>query len=181
MKSALAILALLGGGLLASASSDQAAKSDTLRFLMSEVQPSMAASEQTCMLVFDDHRFHLEKAHRARGKDRERRVYEGQLSDAEWNALGEILDAKDFRELHVPRSMPGLVVQDSHPYTISVARQKGFQNMEFLTKESLKPYESELKPLLRWWKSARDVHTPPSNTDVDSRCALTDADAIFNN
>jgi len=77
--------------------------------------------------------------------------------------------------------MPGLVVENSHPYTISVARQKGFQNMEFLTKESLKPYDSELKPLLRWWKSARDMHVPETNTDVDSRCSLTDAEAIFNN
>jgi len=88
---------------------------------------------------------------------------------------------KQFRELRVAPSMPGLVVENSHPYTISVARQKGFQNMEFLTKESLKPYDSELKPLLRWWKSARDMHVPETNTDVDSRCSLTDAEAIFNN
>jgi hypothetical protein len=53
--------------------------------------------------------------------------------------------------------------------------------MEFLNKESLKPYESELKPLLRWWKSARDMHIPESKTDADSRCSLNDADAIFNN
>lgn len=166
---------------MANAASDQAAKRDTLHFLMSEVQVSVASSEQTCMLVFDDHRYHIEKANRARGRDRNRKVYEGQFSEADWNALNEILDAKQFRELRVPPSLPALVVQDSHPYTISVARQKGFQNMEFLTKESLKPYESELKPLLRWWKSARDVHTLESGADVDSRCSLTDADAIFNN
>jgi hypothetical protein len=182
MKSYVTILSvLLGIGLLANAASDQAAKRDTLHFLMSEVQVSMASSEQTCMLVFDDHRYHIEKANRARGRDRNRKVYEGQFSEADWNALNEILDAKQFRELRVPPSLPALVVQDSHPYTISVARQKGFQNMEFLTKESLKPYESELKPLLRWWKSARDVHTLESGADVDSRCSLTDADAIFNN
>jgi hypothetical protein len=181
MKSQATILSvLLGIGLLANAASDQAAKSDVLRLLMSEVQPSMATSEQYCMLVFDDHRFHVEKAHRARGKDQDRKAYEGRLSDQDWNALNEILDARDFRELRVPR-MPALVVENSHPYTISVARQKGFQNMEFLTKESLKPYQSELKPLLRWWKSAREVHSPDWNADVDSRCSLNDADAIFNN
>jgi hypothetical protein len=182
IRSGMSILSLLLGiGLLANAASDQAAKNDALRLLISEVQPSMASSEQICMLVFDDHRFHVEKAHRARGKDRDRKVYEGRLSDGNWNALNDILDAKQFRELRVPPSIPALVVQNSHPYTISVARQKGFQNMEFLTKESLKPYESELKPLLRWWKSARDVHTLESGADVDSRCTLTDADAIFNN
>lgn len=182
MKSKVTILfLLLGVCLLANAASDQTAKSDALRLLMSEVQPSMASSEQICMLVFDDHRFHVEKARRARGKDRDRKVYEGRLSDSDWNALNAILDTKQFRELRVPPNGPALVVQDTHPYTISVARQKGFQNMEFLTKESLKPYESELKPLLRWWKSERDMHIPESHTDVDSRCSLNDADAIFNN
>lgn len=172
---------LLGIGLLAYAASDQTAKSDALRLLISEVQPSMAASEQYCMLVFDDHRFHVEKARRTRGKDQDRKVYEGRLSDGDWGALNEILDAKDFRQLRVPPSMPTLVVQNSHPYTISVARQKGFQNMEFLSKESLKPYQSELKPLLRWWKTAREAHMPETNGGADSRCALNDANAIFNN
>ena len=133
------------------------------------------------MLVFDDHRFHLEKALRTRGKDQNRKVYEGRFSDGDWNALNQILDTKEFQKLRVPPSMPSLVVQNSHPYTISVARQKGFQNMEFLSKESLKPYESELKPLLRWWKSARDVHSPDSNAAVDSRCTLNDANGIFSN
>lgn len=98
---------------------------------------------------------------------------------SDWNALTAILDAKQFRELQAPRSAPALVVRNSHPYTISVARQSGFQNMEFLTKESLKPYESELKPLLRWWKSSRNLRRLESNVPVDSRCSLRDVDAIF--
>ena len=172
---------LLGIGLMGHAGSDQAAKDRALRLLLSEVLPNMAVSEQYCMLVFDDHNVHAEMAHRARGKDRERKVYEGRLSDSDWDALTAILDEKRFRELHVPTSLPALVVHDSHPYTISVARPSGFQNMEFLTKESLKPYESELKPLLRWWKSWRNEHTLESNEPVDSRCSLTDVGAIFNN
>ena len=173
---------LLAVGLVAIASSDQANRNSTpLRLLISEVQPGMSASQQYCMLVFDDHTFHAEKAHRIRGKDEERKVYEGRLSDADWNALTEILEAQNFRELRIPPSRPTLVVEDSHPYTISVARQNGFQNMEFLTKESLKPYESELKPLLRWWKSARDVRTLASNAVLDSRCSLTDTNGIFTN
>lgn len=182
MKSQVTILSvLLTIGLLAHAASDQAARSDALRLLISEVQPSMASSEQYCMLVFDDHHFHLERAHRVRGKDQDRKAYEGHFSDRDWNALNDILDSKQFRDLHVPPSMPALVVQNLHPYTISVARQKGFQDMEFLTKDSLKPYESEMKPLLRWWKSARDLHAADTNTPVDSRCSLTDANGVFTN
>jgi len=172
---------LLGISVIGNAGPDQATKGDALRFLMSEVQPSMAGSEQYCMLLFDDHHYHVEKAHRTRGKDRERKVYEGRLPDVDWDTLTAIIDSKQFRELRVPPSEPTLVVHDSHPYSISVARQHGFQNMDFLTKESLKPYGSEMKPLLRWWKSARDVRTLESGAPVDSRCSLTDADAIFNN
>ena len=106
------------------------------------------------MLVFDDRHFHYEKANRHLGKDLERKVYEGQLSDADWATLTGILDTKEFRELNVPPSTPPLVVQESHPYTISVAREDRFQNMEFLTKESLKPYEGQIRPLLKWWNLA---------------------------
>ena len=169
---------LLGIGFLANAGSNESA---ALRLLLSEVQPGVLGTEQYCMLVFDDHRFHAERAHRKMGKDRERRVYEGRLSDSDWEALIAILDGKQFRELRVPPSVPTLVVHDSHPYTISVARQKGFQNMEFLTKESLRPYESELKPLLRWWNSSRSGHMPESEAPVDSRCSLSDAAGVFNN
>src|SRR6266496_6758915 len=101
-----------------------------------------------------------------------RRVYEGQLSEADWSALGGILDSKEFRELKVPASVAPLVVENSHPYTISVARDKGFQNMEFLNNHSRKPYESQLKPLLQWWKSLRSAHLPESNASPDSRCSL---------
>jgi hypothetical protein len=172
---------LLVISLAGNAGSDRPTKGAALRVLLSEVQPGALGSDQYCMLVFDDHHFHAEKAHRKMGKDQERKVYQGQLSDTDWNALIAIVDAKKFRELHVPPSMKTLVVQDSHPYTISVSRQDGFQNMEFLTKESLKPYESELKPLLQWWKSSRNLHIAESNTNVDSRCSLSDVTGIFNN
>jgi len=171
----------LGVGLWAGASSNEPASGAALRLVLSEVRPGGLASEQYCMLVFDDRHFHSETAHRQKGKDKERKVYEGQLSDSDWNALIAILDAKEFRELRVPPTVPTLVVQESHPYTISVARPSGFQNMEFLTKESLKPYQAQLKPLLEWWKSSRGAQLPESKAPADSRCSLNDADAIFSN
>jgi hypothetical protein len=172
---------VLGIGLAASAGQNEPAKGTALRLLLSEVQPGTMASEQYCMLVFADRHFHAEKANRKMGKDRIRKVYEGQLSEADWNALGGILDSKEFRELKVPRTEPPLVIEDSHPYTVSVARGKGFQNMEFLTKQSLQPYEPQVKPLLQWWKSVRSARMPESTVSPDSRCTLNSTDAIFSN
>jgi len=172
---------VLGIGLAANAGPNDPAKGTPLRLLLSEVQPGTMASEQYCMLVFADRHFHAEKANRKMGKDRDRKVYEGQLSEAGWNELGAILDSKEFRELKVPPSMAPLVIEDSHPYTISVAREKGYQNMEFLTRKSRQPYESQLEPLLRWWKSVRGGHKSASNAPPDSRCALDSINAIFSN
>jgi hypothetical protein len=172
---------LLGISLIVNAASSETANGAALRLLLSEVQPGVLGTEHYCMLIFDDHHFHAERAHRKLGKDQERRVYAGQLSDSDWKALEAIIDAKKFRELQVPPSEPALVVREPHPYTISVARPGGFQNMEFLTKESLKPYESELKPLIRWWYTLRKASSTDSNAPVDDRCSLTDANGIFKN
>lgn len=172
---------LLGISLAAHAGSDSQAKGAALRLLMSEVQPGLLDSEQYCMLVFDDHHFHAEKAHLMHGKDRDRKVYEGRLSDTDWKELIAILDAKEFRDLYVRPSGPALVVQDLHPYTISVGRGNGYQNMEFLTTQSIKPYKAELRPLLQWWKSSRNPHLPASAAAVDSRCALSGGNPIFSN
>ncbi len=172
---------VLGVGLAANAGSNEPAKGAALRLMLSEVQPGTMATEQYCTLVFADHRFHAEKANRKMGQDRDRKVYEGQLSDTDWNALDGILDSKEFRELKVPLTMLPLVVENSHPYTISVARENKFQNMEFIDNKSLKPYESQVKPLLQWWKSWRGTHLPESSAAPDDRCVLDKTLAVFSN
>jgi len=171
---------VLAIGVVANAGPVEPAKGAALRLLLSEVQPGPMASVQYCMLVFDDRHFHAEKADRKVGKDQARKVYEGQLSDTEWNALDAILETKEFRELKVPPNGSTLVTQNAHPYTISVARENQFQNMEFLTKESLKPYEPQVKPLLRWWKESRSAHMVESTAPADGRCSLNNANAVFN-
>lgn len=172
---------VLGIGLAANPGSSEPAKGADLRLMLSEVQPGTMATEQYCTLVFADRHFHAEKANRKMGKDRDRRVYEGQLSEADWTALEGILDSKQFRELKVPVTVPPLVIEDSHPYTISVARENKFQNMEFLDSKSLKPYESQVKPLLQWWKSWRGTRLPESNAAPDNRCVLDKTHAVFSN
>ena len=170
---------LLVLGLAATAGSGQAPTKAPLKIFLNEVQPGAMSAPQYCTLVFDDHRFHTEKATIQHGRDTDRKVYEGQLSDTDWSALLAVIDSPGFRDLNVPRTVPPLVMQDTHPYTISVAREKIFQNMEFLDSKSLKPYESHVKPLLQWWKSFRGRSTPESSSPPDARCALDSTHAIF--
>jgi len=153
-------------------------KSPEVRLELNEVQAGVMSSEQYCTVVFADRRYHSEKANLYKGKDSDRKVYEGTLSEADWNALAGIIDNDGFRALNVPRTVPPLVMQDAHTITISVARDAKFQNMEFLNDRSRKPYDSQLKPLLRWWKSFRGERTAQSNAAPDARCALDSTHAV---
>ena len=146
---------------------------------MSEIQAGSLQSQQYCAVVFQDRKFHLEKAARHRGHDIERKIYEGELSEGDWNNLAKILETKDFRELDVPRSVAPLVMQEPHVLAISVARGPKFQSMEFLDNKSRKPYEPQLKPLLEWWKSFRTKRILPEAADPDPRCATDNAHGVY--
>jgi len=171
---------LLALGLTATADSGQAPTNAPLKMFLNEVQPGVMSAPQYCTLVFADRRFHSEKADIKQGSDTGRKIYEGQLSDSDWNALIAVVDSPGLRDLKVPQTVPPLVMQDTHPYTISIARDKDFQNMEFLDNKSLKPYQSQVKPLLQWWKSFRGQRIPESSAPADPRCALDKTHAIFN-
>jgi hypothetical protein len=174
-----AFLFLLGIGLTAMAGFGQPPTRAALRVFLNEVQPGVLSAPQYCTLVFQDRHFHSERANIKNGRDSDRKVYEGELSDTDWNSLVAIIDSKEFRDLNVPRTVPPLVMQDTHPYTISVARDKTFQNMEFMDTKSMKPFESQVKPLLQWWKSFRGHRRPESSSPPDARCALDSTHAIF--
>lgn len=159
-------------------SSPEAATKQDLYLFMSEIQAGSMQSQQYCALVFEDHRFHYEKASRRHGRDLDRRIYEGELSETDWNTLFAALNTNEFRDLKVSGGVPPLVMQESHVFTISVARQGKFQSMEFLDNKSRKPYESQLKPLLQWWKSFRGEHMAGAEA-VDPRCSPDNAHAVY--
>lgn len=170
--SRLVICILLGTALWGNSQIQEEPKEPALRLVLSEVQPGSMSSEHYCMLVFADRSFHAEKARRKVGKDQERKTFEGKLSDADWNALDGILESDGFRKMNVPRDYVPLAIQEAHFYTISVRREKGFQNMEFVNDKGRKPYDSQLKPLFQWWKSLRSQRMTVSESPADSRCKL---------
>jgi hypothetical protein len=170
---------LLGAALFGNGQTQETKKEVPLRLLLSEVQPGTMSSEHYCMLVFDDHRFHAENATRGNGKDRERKIYEGNLSDADWNALDGILENEGLRKLNVKPGYVPLAMQGVHPFTISVRRETEFQNLEFMDDSSRKPYDAQLKPLFQWWKSTRSRRMAVSEAPADSRCRLDSSHGVF--
>ncbi|MBZ5596746.1 MAG: hypothetical protein LAN83_00355 [Acidobacteriia bacterium] len=157
----------------------QTANGPPFQLFLSEVQPGAMATEQRCTLVFPDRRFHYETASTKRGREFGRKVYEGELPDADWRALTAILDSEELRKLNVPRALPSPVMQDVHIFNISVAREGKFQNLEFLNDKSRKPYDSELKPLLQWWKSFNHRHMSESHAAPSHQCSLDINSTLF--
>ncbi len=164
---------------LEAAALDGKSEPASIRLFLSEVEPSSMSADHYCTVVFSDHRFHSEKAVLHHGKDLDRKVFEGELSEEQWNGLASILDNKDLRELKIPPYVPPLVMQETHPYSISIARDGHFQNFEFMDGKSLKPYQSQLKPLLQWWKTVRRQKMEPSNAPKSERCLLDNGRAVF--
>src|SRR5258708_32991675 len=82
---------------------NEVAKAAAVRMQLTEVQAGAMAAKQYCTVVFADRHFHSEKAARNRGKDTDRKVYEGTVSEAYWNTLGGIIDSDAFRTLNVPQ------------------------------------------------------------------------------
>lgn len=165
--------------LLAAVGLCQAANRPGFLLFLSEVRVGGMVSDHRCTLIFPDRRFHHEVATLKHGREFSRKVYEGELSEGSWNELAGVLEDKRFKGLAVPRTLSPAVMEDSHVYTISVARDGKFQNMEFLNDKGRKPYDAELKPLLQWWKSFTHQHLTESQAAADSQCSLNAASAVF--
>src|SRR5260370_14056338 len=116
----------LGLGVATTTGSGKDPTTPAVRLLLSEVQPGSLSAAQYCTLVYTDHRFHSEKASRHHGKDTDRKVYEGELSEAQCNALCGILYTQEFHERQVPRTVPPFDVQDYHPCTLIASPAHNF-------------------------------------------------------
>jgi hypothetical protein len=176
------VLAMMGALVPANAGDEKAGetkKEPALLLRVSEVKVGAMTSDHRCVLILPGRRYHLERATRQRGRDRVRKVYEGELTAVEWQQLADILAAKDLRELAVPRTRGVLVVEDMDLVTITVWRDPGFQNLEFLTKRERAPYERTLKPLLEWWKDFARRGAPESKAPESDYCALSGNDNMI--
>src|SRR5512138_2049663 len=101
MKRLLLFAALLFLTFVAANAGDEK-KAPAIVARVSEVKPGSVTTDHRCVLILPDHRFHLERATRKRDKDLMRKVYEGQLTQPEWDELIGILNAADFKALAVP-------------------------------------------------------------------------------
>lgn len=140
---------------------------------VNEEQPlADGGSNESCILVFPDKRYRVEKVHHGWGNRLDASAFEGQLSDDEFGRLKAILDAEDFRELAqkaVPVTPP--LVSDYDSVLIWVLRSNKLQELSFPTVSSRKPFSSAIDPVVNWFRAARKVSTSSVNPSHLSRCS----------
>lgn len=105
----------------------------------------LRSDQDVCVLLRRDGQYHLERLH-----PYGIRVFEGKLPNRALASLENLLTRDElFRleqsDIHVP-----LITGDLDQFFFSVLRPTHWQNLEFDSAESRKPYDELLHPLLKW-------------------------------
>ena len=128
-------------------------------------------TNEMCVLIYLDGRYHAERTYRKQDEPTEKEVYEGSLSADDMQKLDHLLDAPELRALKSPLAPRRIMVDDLHLVQISIARQEGIQELRYETDAIRKHDDARLKPLLEWWKSLRSRYPAPLQEGKTTKCA----------
>jgi hypothetical protein len=123
-----------------------------------------------CVLVYPDGKYRLERSFQpSTGGALDMRVYLDQLPEADLKQLQAALDDHDFQGIHTPERHGG-IIQDLDQLTVTVPRERAFQNIDFENAGQRKPYEKSLKPLLNWMKDVQKRKVKVAKEERSDNC-----------
>jgi hypothetical protein len=125
------------------ASDQQAFGTGTVPYLLR--MERLRADQDVCVLVQRNGQYHFERLH-----PYGIRVFEGMLSNGALTSLENFLTKDELFRLQQSDIGVPLVTGDLDKLFVSVLRPAHWQNLEFDSAESRKPYEDFLDPLLKW-------------------------------
>lgn len=129
---------------------------------------TMNFDEQTCLLLQDDGKFHLEE-----GKGRRTRVFEGTLSQAKLSDVKNLVNNAELRELKQQQIHPpvgGIILDELH---VDVFREDHWQDLFFPDMTTRRPFEHAITPLVRWLGGLRkEPHREVSEEEGKNDCQL---------
>jgi VWFA-related protein len=190
----------------ANASSSPAASVPYIMRFEKSVYDQYAGFQHTCMLVRADGRFRVEERQQERvgsvivqelpHPDNEGigsqeklsdtshsshgpKVFDSSLDAGTLQQLEAILSAREVRDLQGSYA-PHKATNSSNTEQIaaSILRDDGVQNFAFPDTSSLQPYESKLKPLLRWLNTAEKHKGPAIKSAIANNCSPDLAEAV---
>jgi hypothetical protein len=105
----------------------------------------LRSDQDVCVLVRRDGQYHLERLHRYGI-----RVFEGELPNGALGSLENLLTKDRLFQLQQSDIVVPHTTGAMDQLFVSVLRPAHWQNLEFDSAESRKPYEEFLNPLLKW-------------------------------
>ncbi len=105
----------------------------------------LRSDQDVCVLVRRDGQYHLERLH-----PYGIRVFEGELPNGALGSLENLLTKDRLFQLQQSDIAVPHTTGDMDQLFVSVLRPAHWQNLEFDSAESRKPYEEFLNPLLKW-------------------------------
>ena len=125
------------------ASDQQAVGTTTVPYLLR--MERLRSGQDVCVLVQRNGQYHLERLH-----PYGIRVFEGKLPNGALAALESLLMKDRLLRLQQSDIDVPLITGDLDNLFVSVLHRDHWQNLEFSSAESRKPYEEFLNPLLKW-------------------------------
>ena len=125
------------------ASDQQAVGTTTVLYLLR--MERLRSDQDVCVLVQRDGQYHLERLH-----PYGIRVFEGKLPNGALASLESLLMKDRLLRLQQSDIDIPLITGDLDNLFVSVLHRDHWQNLEFSSAESRKPYEEFLNPLLKW-------------------------------
>ncbi len=103
--------------------------------------------EAVCVLIQDDGSYRLEKLFRAKTE-----MYTGTMDEKRVEQLKTLLANEEFRKLSQENIHPPLITDTLDDLQFAIWRDRGWQELTFLSPASRKPFKELIDPLLRWFQ-----------------------------
>jgi len=124
----------------------------------------------TCILIFPDGHYRLEKSFQGNSGATDEKVYLDTLPDANLKQLQSILDESNFQQIKTEKPKGG-IVHDMDTLMVTIPREHNLQNMDFLNAAERKPYEKNLKPFQNWMKEVQKRKVQAAKNEKGDNCS----------
>jgi len=128
---------------------------------MERLQPG----ELVCALVNDDGGYRLEKMYRAKNE-----MYLGTIDPAGMDLVRKLMTNDQLKTLAQTDIHKPLVSDTLDDLYVSIWRDRGWQELQFSSPESRKPFKESVDPLIRWFQNLQKQRPSARSVDTQTRC-----------
>jgi hypothetical protein len=158
---------LIAGNFLAS--SAQVVKRTYLLRAETTVFDPYSGMTHTCMLVFPDGQYRLEKSFQGTSGSPDEHVYLDTLPQPLLAQLSTVVDDPKFQDLKTDQPKGG-IIPDMDTLFLSVPRTDRMQNLYFMTAQERHPFDKALKPFQNWMKSIQKRKVTQAKSEKANDC-----------